>query len=350
MNKNEWRKISVQFRTLSSQMLKVESDSDIGFISGFVDYIDSTEALSAYIKSCHTKEYDIAADMQAKSQWQSVALPTKQEDLIDYVYQILKLICDNGKLLRIWSFGYTTSNKFSDKYQAFMRKTVEPFIHALRTYIELQLIDSSDNADLSSIDEKIYIFLSYCQKDHNIADIVDSTISKSVADFAQISRDVRDIKYRESIKKFMETVGTHDYVIMIISDNYLKSRNCLYEMLEVMRDRNYGKKILFIVLSDDDAKYYDDPLPQHIGAKVYGIEGQAEYISYWQQQNTNLKHQIEKIDDPILSIEYAKELKIITKIQLDLPEFMAHLREHNGINFSKLMQSDFKEIIDVIRQ
>ena len=51
MNKNEWRKISVQFRTLSSQMLKVESDSDIGFISGFVDYIDSTEALSTYIKS-----------------------------------------------------------------------------------------------------------------------------------------------------------------------------------------------------------------------------------------------------------------------------------------------------------
>ena len=63
MNKNEWRKISVQFRTLSSQMLKVESDSDIGFISGFVDYIDSTEALSTYIKSCHTKEYDITADM-----------------------------------------------------------------------------------------------------------------------------------------------------------------------------------------------------------------------------------------------------------------------------------------------
>lgn len=349
MNKTEWRKISVQFRTLSSQMLKVESDSDIGFISAFVDYIDSTEALSTYIKFCHTKEYDIAADMKAKSPWQSVTLPIKQEDLIDYVYQILKLIHNDGKLLRIWSFSYTTSNKFSDKYQAFMRKTVEPFVHALRTYIELQLIDSTDSANLSSNDEKTQIFLSYCQKDRSIADVVDSTLSKRVADFAQISRDVRDVKYRESIKKFMETVGAHDYVIMIISDNYLKSRNCLYEMLEVMRDRDYGKKMLFIVLSDDDAKYYNAPLPQHIGAKVYSTEGQTEYISYWQQQSTKLKQQIEKINDPILSIEDAKELKIITKIQLDLPDFLTYLREHNGISFSKLMQSNFQEIIDAIR-
>lgn len=349
MTKNEWRKISVQFRTMSSQMLKIESDSDLGFVIAFVDFIDSTEPLFTYIQCCHKKEYDIVADMKTKLPWRSIALPTKQEDLIDYVYQILKLIYSNVNLLRAWSFDYTTSNRMADKYQAFMRKTVEPFVHALRTYIELQLIDCSDNSNGSDDGEKVHIFLSYCQKDHSIADIVDSTISKSVEGIAEISRDIRDIKYRESIKKFMESVGNHDYVIMIISDNYLKSRNCLYEMLEVMRDRNYGKKLLFIVLSDEDAQYYDDPHTTHIGANVYNIEGQTEYISYWQQQSVNLKQQIEKIADPMLSIEEAKELRIIAKIQLDLPEFMAHLREHNGICFSKLVQSNFKEIIDAIQ-
>lgn len=346
MNKTELKKVSIQYRTLSSQMLKIDSDAEIGYIKTFVDFIDSASVIAEYIDKCHAQDYDIAADMQAKRNWQPINLPTNTSDLVDYCYQILKAIANNGNLLRTWSFQYTTSNKFADKYQAFMRKTAEPFVHAIRSYLELQLVDGED---VVSKADGVKIFLSYCHQDNCIADLVDSLISKKLSEPDSISRDIRDVKYRESFKKFMESIGQHDYVVMIVSDNYLKSRNCLYEVLEVMRDRNYSEKLLFIVLSDSDSIYYEDS-SRKVGANVYNDEGHVGYISYWKHQFEELEQQIAVINNPILSIEQAKELRIINKIQLDLPEFMTFLREHNGASFSKLMETGFEEIIDSIKK
>lgn len=346
MNKTELKKISIQYRTLSSQMLKIDSDAEIGYIKTFVEFVDSTPIISTYISKCHKQDYDIASDMQSKQNWQPISLPTNISDLVDYGYQILTALAANGNLLRAWSFQYTTSNKFADKYQAFMRKTVEPFVHAIRNYLELQLVDSED---VAIGEEGVKIFLSYCHHDKCIADLVDSSISKSLSDGDTISRDIRDVKYRESFKKFMESIGQHDYVVMIVSDNYLKSRNCLYEVLEVMRDRNYNEKLLFIVLSDSDSIHYEDTTKK-IGANVYNDEGQVGYISHWKHRFEELEQRINAIGNPILSIEQAKELRIINKIQLDLPEFLTFLREHNGTPFSSLMETGFQEIINVIQK
>ncbi len=327
-------------------MLKISSDSEVGYIKAFVEYIDSAPIISTYLTNCHTKEYDIAADMQAKPSRQSISLPSKQEDLIDYVYQILKSITQNEKLLHTWSFFYTSSNKFADNYQAFMRKTIEPFVHALRSYLEIQLIDADESSPAKEEQKKI--FLSYCQRDNCIADLVENALSKYIKSIGVISRDIRDVKYKESFRKFMETIGQHDYVIMILSDNYFKSRNCLYEVLEVMRDRNFSEKLLFIVLRDTDCEFYSEQPTSPIGAHVYDTEGQTSYISYWQQQSRKLENQIASIASPVLSIEQAKELKIVSKILLDLPDFMAYLQEHNGISFSKLKESGFQEIVENI--
>ena len=43
-----------------------------------------------------------------------------------------------------------------------------------------------------------------------------------------------------------------DQDIMIVSDHYLKSRNCMFEVLEVIKDSQFQKKLAFIVLSDSD--------------------------------------------------------------------------------------------------
>lgn len=54
----------------------------------------------------------------------------------------------------------------------------------------------------------------------------------------------------------MQTIKEQDYVLSLISDAYLKSKNCMYEICELMRDRNYMDRLLFIVLSDDDINKY----------------------------------------------------------------------------------------------
>lgn len=42
-----------------------------------------------------------------------------------------------------------------------------------------------------------------------------------------------------------------DYIILIISDSYLKSKNCMYEVMEMMRDSEYKDKIFPAVINSE---------------------------------------------------------------------------------------------------
>lgn len=255
MTKKELQKISLQYRTLASQMLKINSQEEMYCIQQFFDFINETSFLMSYIEECITEEYDFKSIFEEKDWRDILHLPSNQKELISYGFQLIKYILDGPKQLIGICMGYTSSNKFSDNIEAFMRKSIEPFVVAVRTYIELNFIDADDeNANLDKTVKTV--FLSYCQKDKDIADCIDEKIGHILEGKATLSRDIRDVEYHESFKKFMQSIENHDYVISIISDNYLKSRNCMYEMLEVVKDSKFSQRLLFIVLTNEDAKYY----------------------------------------------------------------------------------------------
>lgn len=111
------------------------------------------------------------------------------------------------------------------------------------------------------------VFISYAWKNTDIVDEIDK-------DFMRVgitlTRDVRDLKDYGSISEFMKSLRDSDYVLMVISDAYLKSRNCMHEVLEIKKEKNYGERILPILL--DDAR------------QIFQLEGRAEYIKFWQDE------------------------------------------------------------------
>lgn len=60
MTKKELRKISLQYRTLSAQMLKIDSQEEINCVKIFLDYITNTSFIMKYISECHREDYDFA--------------------------------------------------------------------------------------------------------------------------------------------------------------------------------------------------------------------------------------------------------------------------------------------------
>jgi hypothetical protein len=66
------------------------------------------------------------------------------------------------------------------------------------------------------------LFLSYCHSDSFIANIIEENLNKQTKRRISISRDIRDIQYKDNIEKFMQTIEQHDFTITIISDKYLK--------------------------------------------------------------------------------------------------------------------------------
>lgn len=347
MTKKELRKISLQYRTLSSQMLKIDSQEEINCVRIFFDYITNTSFIMEYISECHKENYDFAEIYKNKSWNDMLTLPDSQEAIIDYGYQLLQYILDGPKQLHALAYGYSSSKKFKDMIAAFMRKTVEPFVTAVKSYLELSLLDCPENESevTTELQEKT-LFLSYCQKDSDIANMIEGGLAPHINGKARISRDIRDVEYHESFKKFMQTIETHDFVIMIISDHYLKSRNCMFEVLEVIKDSQFQKKLAFIVLSDGDIQYYQDQALPSIGAKVYSLEGQTTYSLYWAKVEKELQDQIEALGDPTRAIHQIKEKRIVQKILLDLPEFMEFIKDAKGLPLTEHIKTEFKDILN----
>ena len=107
-----------------------------------------------------------------------LTLPDTQEAIVDYGYQLLQYILDGPKQLHALAFGYTSSRKFKDMIAAFMRKAIEPFVIAVKSYLELSLIDCPEGVPVASTEEQEKtLFLSYCQKDSDIANLIETGLA-----------------------------------------------------------------------------------------------------------------------------------------------------------------------------
>jgi UDP-N-acetyl-D-mannosaminuronate dehydrogenase len=90
-------------------------------------------------------------------------------------------------------------------------------------------------------DPQLKIFLSYAWANASVADEMDNDFKALGITF---QRDVRDISYTSSIKDFMNKIGKSDFVVMLISDEYIRSENCMYEVTELLGAHEFERRIL----------------------------------------------------------------------------------------------------------
>lgn len=49
----------------------------------------------------------------------------------------------------------------------------------------------------------------------------------------------------------MKKIREHDFAILLISHEYLISPNCMYEFLQVLKEKDFEKKILPVIMIKD---------------------------------------------------------------------------------------------------
>ena len=193
------------------------------------------------------------------------------------------------------------------------------------------------------------LFISYTECDTPIVDIIEDKIREKLQDKIKVSR-YTGLKYKDSFKEFMDTIQEHDYVLTVVSDTYLKRQACMYEVGEIIKDHHYKDKLLFVVLSENERKYYGENIPEKIGPNIYGgAEARLEYIGFWKEKFDKLQQMMSNIGDYEATSEATKDLKIIGQIyRKDMGEFLQFLSDENGKNFQKLYENDFKAINEQI--
>lgn len=352
-SKKELRKISRDFRTYSSRLLNTKYRSEIVDLNKFLNFIENEPLIFDFVRKNNNEIFDIENILRNKSYHDKYPIPVEKDREIAFVYQLLKYAQDKHRDFFSLSFGYGNGNKIQNHIEAFNNEVTKPFMDYIRNHLEDIFIETENLDDIGSNTKKF--FISYSWADGDIADMVDEEFIKRGI---QLTRDERDLKFKESIKEFMQSIGSHDSVIMLISDSYLKSSNCMYEVVEVMRDRQYKDRILFILLGDEDKKHYKDYenrmkddekfIQLKIGTNIYNPLDRIKYVKYWEQKQEKLENEIKKIKDEINKIQYLQELKRIRNISENISDFMNLLSDLKGKTLDSLIESDFGVFFDEV--
>ena len=218
----------------------------------------------------------------------------------------------------------------------------------LPTFNETTILSTEDleyNVPSSVLDnQKVSVFLSYCHCDDDLADIICKKLGKYP--YISVSRYTTDVPYKKRFKEFMNSLKEHDKVIMIISDQYLKSHACMYEVGQLMNSPNFESKILFIVCSERDEKYYKVPPEENIEAKLYNLHDRNQYILFWQSQCKVLEEDMIKLEDERARLETLNAINDIKHlIRDDIGVFMKYIAEVNGVTFDELYRHGFAEFL-----
>ena len=168
-----------------------------------------------------------------------------------------------------------------------------------------------DQANQKGDKENRTIFLSYNWHDMEIADQIDEHLSGLPG--ITVKRDVRDIGSWKSIREFMEEIRQQDYAVLIVSDLYLKSKNCMFEVTEVMKEQAYAYRIF----------------PAVVERGIYDPLTRAGYIRYWQQECNKLEIAIKGLD-PENTTELTADLKCYRSIASSMGEFLSLVADRNN--------------------
>lgn len=175
--------------------------------------------------------------------------------------------------------------------------------------------------------ENVNIFLSYSWKDEKKADEIDTFFSKlSIS----IRRDKKSIEQWGSIRAFMDSIQSSDYAIIIISDAYLKSVNCMYEITQLMKDPHYRDRIFPIVLDNE----------------IYQLKKRIDYIVYWEEKYDEAKQEISRVKNMENKEQLSRELHQIREISYTIGEFLDIISDMNNPQAESFNQAIYERLCE----
>ena len=168
------------------------------------------------------------------------------------------------------------------------------------------------------------IFISYNWGKDKLVD----EIQKCIGKYAIIKRDKNELKFGDSITEFMNTIRQEDFALIVVSDDYLKSDACMYELTTLFKDQgadNFSKKVLFLICDD--------------ALSIYSADGRSTYVEFWDNKYKELITRRGQLT-PESSVEITQSIRTVSFIRLQIGEFLEYIKDVK--NFSE------KDAIQVI--
>jgi internalin A len=164
--------------------------------------------------------------------------------------------------------------------------------------------------------------------------MVDRLYDTLVADGYIVKRDTMDLGYKGSISDFMHELGRGGCVVVLISDAYLKSPFCMFELLEIDRNQEFRERICPIILPD---------------ARLHTLVDRLTYVEHWQEQFTRIEQLIQRNFRVLSASGSLQEYEKYREITYHADKLVSYLADINSQTPQLLEANDFatlKQAID----
>lgn len=187
-----------------------------------------------------------------------------------------------------------------------------------------------NNTPTNGSTSDIYISYAWGGESEKIVDQLDKELQvKGI----KITRDKRDLGYKGSIVSFMEDIGKGNKIIVVISEKYLKSENCMFELTQIYENKDFSKRIYPIILED---------------SKIYSPVSRISYIKYWNDKITELDEAIKSAGTSLNMTEVQKELNNYGDIRASFDKMAFILKDMNALTPEMHQNQNFQTLYDVL--
>lgn len=173
------------------------------------------------------------------------------------------------------------------------------------------------------------IFLSYSWNDFEVANQLDNYFMQLGI---KLIRDIRDVEYRQNLKEFIKSIRSCDFVIMLISDSYLRSFNCMTEVIEAIKEVSYSQKIIHVILGNLD---------------INSPKSRINYTNFWKESSDQFEESL-KILNESTKLPHIEDLRKYRKIEFEIGSFLQEVSNFKYLTFKQLKEQNFIPILEIV--
>lgn len=175
------------------------------------------------------------------------------------------------------------------------------------------------------------VFVSYAWTDESIA-IVDALQAACEEREIVLVRDKNEMRYKDSIRDFMRRIGRGTCIVVVLSKNYLESKNCMFELTEIASRGDIRDRVFPIILDD---------------ARIYDAIDRVRYIKHWEQKKQELDEEIKGVGGEYLQ-GIREELDLFAKIRHTIAEIVNIVGDMNAQTLDQHQRSNFDALLEVL--
>ncbi|AFY35332.1 toll/interleukin-1 receptor domain-containing protein [Calothrix sp. PCC 7507] len=176
--------------------------------------------------------------------------------------------------------------------------------------------------------QKKEVFISYTWRDEQSPKVVAQIEQAFQETDIKIIRDSNTVGYKGRFQEFMQRLSRGKCVIVVISDEYLKSPNCMYEMVEIEKNGEMYDRIFPIFLAD---------------AQIHDPVQALKYIGYWENKTQELDEEMKKVSGANLQ-GFQEKLNLYTKIREKSADIIKLLSDMNALTLDIHSNSGFQTL------